>query len=204
MKILILLFCFATTILIGQQTKNKQVVDTLFIFGKKYPLLKTTNYFTKVFDFPFAVFTSQYQGTSMRFQYESVIREDCLLTFDFDECGNEIEILLCVGKEHDTFSFNNFVDSIRVDIDSFEYDNIKIKTGTTWKEINKLQYQAIYDSTFLTLQINGNCLDRQSLGKHLCIVKKNPKLILLNTLFYVDEKRRVSYYLPCEFIIIPK
>lgn len=201
---LFVIFFLMTTYLSGQQAKNRQVVDTLFIFGKKYPVLKTQNYLTTVFDFPFAVFTSQYKGTGKRVEYKSIIREECLSTLDFDDCGNGINILLCIGQEHDTFSLNDFVDSLEIDINNFDYNNIKLKSGATWKEINRMQYKVVYDSTFLTLQIDGNCIDYKSLGKLIHNKKELPKFMVLNTLFYVDEKQSVSYYLPCEFIITLK
>lgn len=204
MKLLIFYFCLLTCLLPAQQIKSRSLTDTLLVFGNKYPLVKTNGYLSSVLDFPFAIFKTQYQTNRKIYDYKAIKVEDCVATFgEFDDLGNEIQQLFCIGKEKITYSLTNFTDSVLVDIKNFSYSDIRIKSGAKWININRIRYQAVYDSTLLTIYLDASSPDKTSLGKIMGSDKEPPRFLILDLLFYVDEKLD-AYYLPCEFLIRPK
>jgi hypothetical protein len=80
-------------------SQTNKLTDTLFIFNKKYALSRTSNYFTNVSNFPYSIFTAQYQTASKTLKYQTIKSENCVSSSSFNEYGNEITSIACSSNE---------------------------------------------------------------------------------------------------------
>ena len=167
--------------------------DTLILWGKKYPIIKSSNYLISISGINFVQFTSQYKVVNKTFPYNTFGLDSCALNFEYDNEGGEIITKCCSSDEIISRKLNHFVDSIVITKQEFENFNSNLKTGSNLISLSHIQL------------IFGN--------KNHCIVNYNypnklkksgvisNEYIILNELFYVDKKEQISYYLPFEFLL---
>ncbi len=195
---------FLYLIIVGQLiSQTKFQYDTLFILNKKYLLKKSENHFTNVSDFPYSIFTTQYHSEGKSIECKIIKEENCLLTSEFNFYGNEIIKKICVGNEKSNYQLMRFTDSIKVKSEKLKDISILIKRKTGFIPVDRMQYIAVFDSSTYSFQIDGSAGNELVLYSDLTKIKSLPKYIILNMLFYSDDKKKHAYYLPCEFVIIP-
>lgn len=185
-------------------SQTNTLTDSLFIYNKKYPLSKSSNYFTNVSDFPYSIFTAQYQIAGKTLKYQTVKPESCASSSGFNEYGNEIIYIACSGNEKIDGYLNHFIDSIKINPKDFNPISIKIKRKSNFITVDRIQYIAVFDSSSFTVQVDGSNGREEQIIYELFNKPTSPKFIIINKLFYSDDKNRIAYYLPCEFIIIPE
>ena len=184
-------------------SQTNKLTDTLFIFNKKYALSRTSNYFTNVSNFPYSIFTAQYQTASKTLKYQTIKSENCVSSSSFNEYGNEITSIACSSNEKNDSYLHRFIDSIKINPKDFNPIAIGIKRKSNIIKVDKIQYIAVFDSSSFTIQVDGSDGRERQIINEFFNKPSSPKFIVINTLFYSDDKNRISYYLPCEFIIIP-
>ena len=185
-------------------SQTNKLTDSLFIFNKKYPLSKSSNYFTNVSNFPYSIFTAQYSYNSKGVKYQTIKPENCVESSSFNQYGNEITCIACSSKEKIDGYLHRFIDTIKINPKDFNPISIKIKRKSTFIKVDRIQYIAVFDSSSFTIQVDGTDEREAQIIYELFTRHTSPKFIIINTLFYSDDKTRISYYLPCEFIIIPE
>ena len=197
----ILIFITVSNFVLVSQTNT--VTDTLFIYNKKYPLTKSGNYFTNVSNFPYSIFTAQYHSKGKSKSYQSIKSENCAEKSEFNQYGNQINYIACASQEKVDYHLLRFIDSININPKDFNPISIKIKRKSKFIKVDRIQYIAVFDSSSITIQVDGTDGTEEQIIYKLFNNPVSPKFIVVNTLFYTDDKNKISYYLPCEFIIIP-
>ena len=130
--------------------------------------------------------------------------ENCVESSEFNQYGNEINYIACASQEKIDCHLLRFIDSIKVNPKEFNPISIKIKRKSKFIKVDRIQYIAVFDSSSFTIQVDGTDGTEEQIIYKLFKNPISPKFIVINTLFYADDKNRISYYLPCEFIIIPE
>ncbi|MEO8762407.1 MAG: hypothetical protein ABI388_12510 [Bacteroidia bacterium] len=198
-KILILIFL--SNALLAQEKKQ---FDTLFFANKKYPIEQEEGKIS-IFNLPFGIVPFEYKYIYKQFKYYSMNEEncDCISKTWFDLEGNTTTVIKCQKISKKEYAIDNFLDSISVDFSDIKYPEIVIKSNDyKIRDIDKIQFKLIYDSTTVYLnwdhdQLYGSFFNK--LRDEIKNDKQKVKMIIANAIFY--RKGNTDYYLPAKFAI---
>lgn len=205
-KILILfiaIHCFEN---INAQSKINN--DSLFILGYKYSLGIPHNYRTFIPEFPMNVFTAQYNGAYRQITYKSIEIIDCAENRNIDpNTGNEEIEKVCIGEKVIENYLSNFKDTLALNLDQLNLKDINVKRLSKKIQVSVFRLRAIYDSTIVEIVFDKNYNYEYYTKKYIDsdnnrLNKGNFRFMILDNLFYLDEKKQQAYYLPYNFILV--
>lgn len=184
-SILYILFLLASV-----KSFSQTNTDTLILWGKKYPIIKSSNYLISINGINFVQFTSQYKVVNKTFPYNTFGLDTCALKYEYANDGGEIITKCCSSNEIISRKLNHFVDSIVITKQEFENFDSKLKIGASLISLSHIQL--IFDNCIVNYNYPNKLIKSGVISN---------EYIILNELFYVDEKEQISYYLPFEFLL---